>query len=309
MKGIKCDFCKRWGHEDIACYSKQRKDLEDELARQRVQIRREERQVDAPPPAENVNVLALARNLEPQDTDAADADSESESFGDKEIAPVKRKGEGEPLPKNPRRENEEETMPVSSPPIRKPSAPNPVPSRVLKTATSKKKKSSRRKTSKTSVAKELGDRVEKYDLMNSFVQTSAGISFDQLLRGDAVQERGELQKLFAHITKAAAPVPESTPTVKTANRHEFALLKAYGKEVYALLYSGAIRNVMSRFLSESLRLSSMTTTRRIQDVQITSKASSELSKMFQWTSTESRFLSLSLSCQTASTISSSAYRR
>ncbi len=33
MKGIKCGFCKRWGHNEVACYSKQRKDLDDELAR------------------------------------------------------------------------------------------------------------------------------------------------------------------------------------------------------------------------------------------------------------------------------------
>ncbi len=69
MKGMKCGFCKRWGHNEVACYSKQRKDLDDELARQRVQIRREERREDAPPPAENANVMALAPNSELQDAD------------------------------------------------------------------------------------------------------------------------------------------------------------------------------------------------------------------------------------------------
>ncbi len=47
--------------------------------------------------------------------------------------------------------------------------------------------------------------------------------------------------------------PESAATVTTANWHEFTLLKAYGKEVYTPLDSGAIPNVMSRSLAESHR--------------------------------------------------------
>ncbi len=44
------------------------------------------------------------------------------------------------------------------------------------------------------------------------------------------------------------------------------MLKAYGKEVYTLLDSGAIPNVMSRSLADSLHLSPLTTSRRIQGV-------------------------------------------
>ncbi len=103
-------------------------------------------------------------------------------------------------------------MQVSRPPIRLPSVPTPVPSRVSKTvATKPKKKLSRRKTSKSTVTKEFGDRVEKYDLMNSLAQTSAGISFGQLPRGDAVQARGELQELLARRTRSAAPVRTIDP--------------------------------------------------------------------------------------------------
>ncbi len=54
--------------------------------------------------------------------------------------------------------------------------------------------------------------------------------------------------------------------MNTANHHEFALLNAYVKEVYTLLDSGAIPNVMSRSLAESLHLSPLTTSRRIQGV-------------------------------------------
>ncbi len=54
--------------------------------------------------------------------------------------------------------------------------------------------------------------------------------------------------------------------MKTANRHEFALLKAYGKEMYTLLDSGGIPNIVSRSLADRLHLSPLTTSRRIQGV-------------------------------------------
>ncbi len=57
--------------------------------------------------------------------------------------------------------------------------------------------------------------------------------------------------------------------MKTANRHEFALLKAYGKEVYTLLDSGAIPNVISRSLAESLHLLPLTTRAEFKASQAT----------------------------------------
>ncbi len=68
-------------------------------------------------------------------------------------------------------------MQVSRPPIHLLSAPNPVPSRVSKTIETQKKKSAPPQDFQTTIARELGDRVEKYDVMNSLVQTLAGISF------------------------------------------------------------------------------------------------------------------------------------
>ncbi len=179
MKGMKCGFCKRWGHNEVTCYSKQRKELDDELARQRAEIHRVERRADAPQPRR----MPTSWHLPRPESQKADTDVDSESSGEKEIVAVKRTPAGEPLPKNRRHENEEEQKQVSRPPLRLPSAPIPVPSRVSETIETQKKKSPRHKTSKTTVAKALGDRVEKYDVMNSLAQTPAGISFGQLLRG------------------------------------------------------------------------------------------------------------------------------
>ncbi len=132
------------------------------------QIRREKRKAEAPPPAPNFNVLVLALNPELQDEDA-DADSESESKEDKEMVAVKRTAEGEQSPKNPRRENEEESMQVPRPPISLPSGFTPFPGRVSTTLITKPKKTtSHRKKFKSTVFNELGDRMKKYDLMNSF---------------------------------------------------------------------------------------------------------------------------------------------
>lgn len=60
----------------------------------------------------------------------------------------------------------------------------------------KKKKSGKVKVPKKTVDQALGKRVEKYDLMNSFAQISAGIVLGQIAGGHIDTIRKDLQKVL-----------------------------------------------------------------------------------------------------------------
>ena len=55
----------------------------------------------------------------------------------------------------------------------------------------------RKNKAKETASKTPSSRVERYDVLNSIAHAPSGISFGKILRGDATEARGELQRLFS----------------------------------------------------------------------------------------------------------------
>ena len=259
---LKCNYCGKSGHTERACYTKQADERnrarEKDLARIRILKRPEEGKKEADKPVMYVNG--------------------SRSDGDEPVL-VKRDVTGQPIQKQVRFDNEGDEVLVEAPPNQReetrPARRRPVflhphgvdqhvPVRIQPTkrkTVAKKGKDSKKRT----LAQELGKRVEQYDLLTSLAQAQSGITFGQIARGDVDNVRKDLSKAFSSkISKKGVNVAirdRQDPGVPS--RHMFVNLTVYSEQVYALLDTGAIPNVMSVKLADKLRLTPIPTTRRI----------------------------------------------
>lgn len=85
--------------------------------------------------------------------------------------------------------------------------------------------------------------------MNSLVQALYGITFGQIARGDVDNVRRELQKIFSgkmrkKLVHVADERKDKDDNSLPQNRHTVVNLPVYCEQVYALVDSGAIPNVM-----------------------------------------------------------------
>lgn len=108
-------------------------------------------------------------------------------------------------------------------------------------------------------------RVEQYDLINNLAQASAGITFGQIASGDVDKVLKDLQRVLSGKDRAVSlnVTVEDEDEFLLPDRHMVVRLNAYSEPVYALLDSGAIRNVISARLVEKLNLKVTPTERRI----------------------------------------------
>ena len=89
-------------------------------------------------------------------------------------------------------------------------------------------------------------------MLNSIAQAPTGLSFGQLLRGDASEARGELQRRFKGKGRSSS-VPaidaDDLDEEVILKLHLLARLKVQHEPVFTLIDSGAIPNVLSKELS------------------------------------------------------------
>ena len=110
---------------------------------------------------------------------------------------------------------------------------------------------SKKATKPRSTLDALGVRVEKFDLLKSLAQALAGLTFGHLARGDADGLKADLRKILAgRVRNTALPMSaDSAP-----HRHQMVLVQEYSQPTYALLDSGALPNIMSKVMAETLNI-------------------------------------------------------
>ena len=178
------------------------------------------------------------------------------------VATTKRTAEGEPLPKQPRGEGPQTMSELTRTTIQPTSRPPSVPTigetqqkmlrtyGVPKAAKKPKNKRKERKSKKESIQEHVG----KYNVITEFANAPAGLTFGQLVRGDAIEAVKMIRKLLGRgmATTASADLssgPIPTRVLRKVN------VRVYGTTCSALLDSGAVPNIMSLPLAELLSLS------------------------------------------------------
>ena len=188
------------------------------------------------------------------------------------VAITKRTADGEPLPKQPRTNEEEEQRPMDDTPSQ-PSSSMPqvqmVPTRHVprtyalpkepRNKTNRKTGKAKRKTTKK---EKIHDHVGKYNLITEFANASSGLTFGQLLRGDATEATKMIRKLFAR--PRATPAAVAEPISRNQKILRVVNVRVYGTDCSALLDSGAVPNIISHALAEKLALAPTETHRRIR---------------------------------------------
>ena len=239
-----CTYCRKFGHTESSCYTKQR----DEVNKARAEARK----------AQQVTILKKDEEKKEEPIMLVD-------HSEDEMVLTKRLASGEPLQKQVRFDgdgDEPMVQPSGSSSRRRPNF-------TQKENTPSKMRKSKAKTPKSKpIAQVLGKRVEQYDLLSSLAQASSGITFGQIARGDVDSVRRDLQKIFSgKVRKSAVHVTKDedgkTDDPSPPNRHQLVSVTVYSEPVYALLDSGAIPNVMSMKFAKKLNLEVTPTNRRI----------------------------------------------
>jgi hypothetical protein len=106
----------------------------------------------------------------------------------------------------------------------------------------------------------LSNRVEKYDVLNELAQAPAGLTFGQLVRGDAEHAQKTLKKLLA--ARSSSKV-STIDTDSVPRKLRLVAAEVESKEVLALLDSGAVPDIMSSRLARLLQLQPKSTSRNI----------------------------------------------
>lgn len=135
---------------------------------------------------------------------------------------------------------------------------------LLPQALVKKKKTtakSRAKTKNKLRSKRKSVKMEglgRYGVVTALIQALSGLTLGQIWEGDAVGAKKELDRIFgkAKLKLGMVEEEEVVPICRDEEEKCFAvtLLKVHGVDVYALLDSGAARNVASPRLVKLLAL-------------------------------------------------------
>lgn len=277
-KDKKCAHCGKKGHTLENCWARRRdmrksREEEEKKKSQSVAFVGEEEEEDQSPSegeeepkkGGEVNVIVWSDSSEDEDYET---DDQIEEEG--EVMSLKRDAEGNPISKS-RKTVDERTDPD------KPQASNaaaaarfpPLEEDVVmvdpKTNKKKKKKSSAKKVPSKKKASRRGTRSESkaaliekatdYSLVSALASAPTGLSFAQLLRGDAEQAKKDLDKLFSKNGLRVGVLAEGE-TKESGDKEESCLavasIKLYGTETHALMDTGAVPNVVSSAIVEHL---------------------------------------------------------
>lgn len=258
-RGVKCPRCGKMGHNESTCWSKKKKEDASpavSVAVEQQDIDLEEIRVDNDSDDEESNAGNVGLVLE-----ASDDDKEEEA---EDLMHVKRSANGEPLQKSPRNEDSSRAPiidllnPQPAEKTASKSKKKNAPATKKKVTPKKKKKFSARKSEKQVLKESAG----QYDLLLELANASSGLTFGQLLRGDASEAKRQMDRLLSARGQKVTVVDEASPP-PNSKCLELAKLKIYGSDVYSLMDSGAIPDVISRSLCERLKLEPEVSSRRI----------------------------------------------
>ena len=241
-RGTRCTYCSKVGHAEPACWAKARVSGENDSKKNQGQL--------------EIKKVTFAYEHSLVVTEGV-ASSKPEV-----VAALKRNAQGEPLPKQHHsaadpRPTPSMVGPMEYMPPHRQSTPG-----VLIGVPPKNRRAQRKKTApKSNKVARLSSHVGRYSLLTELARAPSGITFGQLVRGDADDAKREMQKLFrsgTRKTKIATVGDTSFP-----RRLKLVPVKIYSKEAQALLDSGAIPNLMSSRLSDELSLIPSPTSRQI----------------------------------------------
>ena len=130
---------------------------------------------------------------------------------------------------------------------------------VPKTAKKPKSKRKKRKSKKESIQEHVG----KYNVITEFANAPSGLTFGQLIRGDAIEAVKMIRKLLGRgiTTTATADVSSGQLPTRVLRKVN---VRVYGTTCSALLDSGAVPNIVSHPLAELLSLSPKDTGKKIR---------------------------------------------
>ena len=101
--------------------------------------------------------------------------------------------------------------------------------------------------------------MQKYHMLAELARAPCGLTFGQLMRRDADDAKREIRRLFSSRVSRSVLAQVSGPP----RRLKVVTIRVYGTVTQALLDSGAVPNLMSSRLAESLSLRPEATTRSI----------------------------------------------
>lgn len=179
----------------------------------------------------------------------------TESTAGEVVAATKRSAEGEALPKQ-MRTGEEIAVPRLLNPA--PVAPTGIPVQpqepMIRRPGRKKKRNIAKKAS-------LEEHVRKYNVVSELANAPSGLTFGQLVRGDAESARKEINRLLTKKVRRGRGFAGHAET--RPRRLRLVTVQVYGSDAQALLDSGAVPNIVSPQLVKRLSLTPEATTKHI----------------------------------------------
>ena len=172
------------------------------------------------------------------------------------VAVTKRNANGEYLPKQHKTREE-----VAIPRLLNPSGPFGFQRNVLPPRTGPRRSYLKKKSKKTSKKTSLQEHVGKYNVISELANASSGLTFGQMIRGDADVAKNEINRLFAK--QGSRGRTFAGHANMKLRRLRVVTLKVYGTEAEALLDSGAVPNIISPKLVAKLSLSPQPTGKHI----------------------------------------------
>ena len=174
------------------------------------------------------------------------------------VAAAKRNAEGEAIPKQ-RKIRDEVTIPKLLNPSRTvpPGLPMAPGRTLFEAPIARKPKRKKMKTRKAALQEHVG----KYNVVSELARAPSGLTFGQLVLGDAESARREINGLLAR--KARRRPGFAGPVELQPRRLRITTVRVYGTEAHAMLDSGAVPNIMSPKLVQKLSLTPKATKKHI----------------------------------------------
>jgi len=246
---VKCGNCGRMGHGEGNCWSKK----VDSDAKQKVDFKDEVTiiQKKKSDTGEAVTVV-----------EEAQSDLDLTILTDEPVATTKRRHDGEEVPKR-----QKSSSGLAIPNLLNPTElPRPMEVEVPKVERKKEKAKETKKKKSARTKKASGGLqgftsiVKRYNVMEELSLAPCGLSFGQLLRGDAEDAKKMLKKLLRSDSKLRF-MATSIPT--EPRRLKLVTATVRGMRIQALLDSGAVPNIISTRVTEQLDIDVTPTSRRI----------------------------------------------
>lgn len=180
----------------------------------------------------------------------------TESTEDEIVAAAKRNASGEALPKQHRKGSGIPIPPLlndSQVPLQMQIVPR------AKARTSEEKTKRKTKTRKPGIPEHVG----KYKVLEEPARAPSGLTFGQLIRGDADDAKVEIRKALAKGARAGRSVIAQAEDGAQHRQLKVVTVRMYGTPTQALLDSGAVPNLMSACLADTLYLSPLPTRKSI----------------------------------------------